>query len=558
MSFERTIKVAFDKISGEILEANEVFETTKSSFEIRKQFHKDEVELYCCECSQKLEVSGSKNDRLHFKHEKKANDCLLKNSKFSPKETDELTKIYKSKESDRHKELKSKIAEKLSKISGVNSINVDDKFIINDNEKRKPDVFCKYKDKKLVFEIQLSDLSLRYIISRYEFYKRNGMYLIWILDNFDVQGQNQTEKDIKYLTEYQNFFKLDEKTDDFRLLCTYKYPFLVDNNKLLTKWIEKSISLSQLKFDKNIFQVYYFNFGKKLELKEKERLIKIEKEEREESERKKEIKLNNAKWKAEEIIDDLRYLWKNESFNFKPIRDRIYELNEFELEILNKSKAFQDENYEPKIHKWFSIAKRNNYPFLEFMLDCHFLEIDVNKKSKEQKSLFQTLFENKELEHGKYLSRLILKRGYVFTKIDEPIIENWYSTEKEKQSELLLHYLSNKLNRKYLIDKLFEHRNLICTIESAKRNEIIGFGFKPNQWIAFANNAVHSYKEYWDYIEIAFKHYGIWDKLIELDKKGTFNKKVTAFYEERPKAKFDCDFLFQILYPELNNENYCG
>lgn len=558
MAFERTIKVAFDKISGEVLEANEIFETAKSGFEVRKQFHKDEVELYCCECFQKLNVSTSKNDRLHFKHQPNANDCLLKDSKFSPKETDELTKIYKSKESDRHKELKNKIAQRISKIEGISSIHIDDKFIINENERRKPDVLCNYKGKQLVFEIQLSDLSLRYIISRYEFYKRNGMYLIWILDNFDVKGQNQTERDIKYLTEHQNFFKLDEKTADFRLLCTYKFPFLVDNNKLLTKWVEKSISLSQLKFDKNIYQAYYFDFNKKLELKEKERLIKIEKEEKAETERKKVRKLNEAKEKTEEIINDLRYLWKTKSFNFKPIKDTIFELSEFELKILNESKAFKDESNEPKIHKWFSMAKTENYPFLEFMLDCHYLDIDVNKKSKLNKTLFQTLIENENLEHKKYLTKLILKSGYAFSKTDEPIIDNLYSIEKERQSAKLLYYLSNKLNSKHLIDKLFEHSNLICTIESAKRNEIIGFGWKPNQWIAFANNAVHSYKEYWDYIEIAFKHYGIWDKLIELDKKGTFNKKVTEFYKERPKAKFDCDLLFQILYPELNNESYCG
>ncbi|MDO6803998.1 DUF6035 family protein [Wenyingzhuangia sp. 1_MG-2023] len=558
MSFERSIKVAFDKISGKILEANEIFETSKSGFEVRKQFHKDEVELYCCECMQKLNVSTSKNDRLHFKHQPNANYCLLKDSKFLPKETAQLTRIYKSKESDRHKELKNKIAKRISKIEGINSIQIDDKFIINDNEKRKPDVLCKYKNIELVFEIQLSDLSLRYIISRHEFYKRNGMYLIWILDNFDVQGQNQTERDIKYLTEYQNFFKLDEENDDFRLICTYKFPFLVNNNKLLTKWVKKSISLTQLKFDNQLFQVYYFNFGKKLKLKEKERQINIEKEKKEETEREKVKKINNAKEKAKEIINELRYLWQTQSFDFKPISKRIFELNEFELKILNESKEFKDKENEPQIHKWVSIAKKYNYPFLEFMLDCHYLDIDVNKKSKNKNTLLQTLFENKELVHGKYLSKLMLKKGYIFTKEDEPIIEKWYSTEKEQQSEKLLYYLSNKLDSKYLIDRLFEHQKLICTIESAKRNEIIGFGFKSNQWIAFANNAVHSYKEYWEYIEIAFKHYGIWDKIIELDKKGTFNKKVTAFYEERPKAKFDCDLLFTILYPELNNDNYSG
>ncbi|WP_417355356.1 DUF6035 family protein [Flavobacterium sp.] len=210
MSFERTIKVAFDKISGEILEANEVFETAKSGFEVRKQFHKDEVELYCCECPQKLNVSTSKNDRFYFKHQPYADDCLLKDSKFSPKEMDALVKIFKSKENNRHKELKNIIGQRLSKTEGVLSVNIDDKFITEGSEKRKPDVSCQYRDKQLVFEIQLSDLSLRYIINRYEFYRRNGMYLIWILDDFDVQGQSQIERDIKYLTEYQNFFKLDE------------------------------------------------------------------------------------------------------------------------------------------------------------------------------------------------------------------------------------------------------------------------------------------------------------------------------------------------------------
>lgn len=58
--YERSIKIAFDKLSGEILEADDVFDKKKEAFEVRRQFHKDEVELYCCECHQKLEVSTSK------------------------------------------------------------------------------------------------------------------------------------------------------------------------------------------------------------------------------------------------------------------------------------------------------------------------------------------------------------------------------------------------------------------------------------------------------------------------------------------------------------------
>ena len=61
MAFERTIKEAFDKLSGEILKADEVFDDSKDAFLVRKQFHKDEIELYCLECQQKLNVSTSKS-----------------------------------------------------------------------------------------------------------------------------------------------------------------------------------------------------------------------------------------------------------------------------------------------------------------------------------------------------------------------------------------------------------------------------------------------------------------------------------------------------------------
>ncbi|NJK93674.1 MAG: hypothetical protein HC905_00985 [Bacteroidales bacterium] len=255
----------------------------KDGFKIRKKFHKNEIELFCCECEQKLNVSTSKYDRLHFKHAPHAKPCLLKDSNLSPEESEKLYSIYKSKESPRHKELKNKIAKALSRIEGVASIAIDDKFIFDGDQKRKPDVYCKFLDKELVFEIQLSDLSLRYILNRYDFYKRNRMYLIWILDNLDIHSQSQTARDIKYLTEFENFFKFDEDYEDFSLICTYKVPFLNYNNRMQTKWIEKSICLDQVKFSTEFYQIYYYDFGGNKKLKEEEQK-KIE-EQREEEER---------------------------------------------------------------------------------------------------------------------------------------------------------------------------------------------------------------------------------------------------------------------------------
>jgi len=41
------------------------------------------------------------------------------------------------------------------------------------------------------------------------------MFLIWILDDFDIHNQGTLERDIKYLTEYENFFKLDVDLQEY-------------------------------------------------------------------------------------------------------------------------------------------------------------------------------------------------------------------------------------------------------------------------------------------------------------------------------------------------------
>lgn len=549
MAFERTIKEAFDKLSGEILKADEVFDVSKDAFLLRKQFHKDEIELNCLECEQKLNVSTSKYDKLHFKHNPNADFCLLKDGKLSPEETEKIYSIYRSKESKRHKFLKNQIGKQLSLLGDVSNVQIDDKFIFDGNEKRKPDVYCKYLDKEIVFEIQLSDISLRYIISRHEFYQRKGIYLIWILDNFNAQGRKQTERDIKYLTEYQNFFKFDEESKQFRLFCKYKFPFLNDRNKLLQKWKTKSVALSQIKFDNATKQAYYFDFEKKTQKKKQEQVQKEwelkEKEKLAQNERKK----NEAVKKSDEIVDTLREYWKKGS-SYGNVQRKIENLSEYELSILNGNKAFKENNGQPKIHHWFNIAKEKNRLFLYFILECQQLNIDYNVKSIDNKTIIQTLINNTDLLNGSFYLKQILRNGYIFKECDIECLNNL--PPKEIEAKKILCELSVKILDKSLIDDLFHHSSLICTIESAKRGKIVGFGWSGNQWIAFANNAIQHYGEYWEYIELSFKHYEIWEKLIALDNKETFKKKLQEYHLTRPKQKFDCDNLFKYLYPELS------
>ncbi|MEP5366128.1 MAG: DUF6035 family protein [Reichenbachiella sp.] len=551
--YERSIKLAFDKITGEVLDADEVFKKTKDAFVVRRKFHNNELDLYCCECEQKLNISTSKNDRLHFKHNSNADYCILKDGKLTPEQIDLFNKILYSKESPRHKELKQKIGDKLLYVDGVekDSIAIDNRFILKEDGKRKPDVYCKYKGNELVFEIQLSTLSLSYILSRYEFYKRHGIYLIWILDDFDLHDQKQLERDIKYLTQYENFFKLDENEKEFRLHCDYKYPFLTDDNQLLTKWLTKPVTLKDLNFDNNCYQVYYFNFALKKEKEEeyqKRIFDAIEKEKLKNVER---SRRNNANIKSHLIVEEIKGLKNDKIQSYHSAYKLIYELDEYQRDVLNEKLRLKGLNkIHYPLHKWIEKATKDHNEFISFLLNCTVLEFDLNEVDQEGYTVFQKVILNNEL-HNNTLIKGLLKRNYELVKRDELTYFQWLESNPDITNNWLLYSFCNRLKSKYLVDDVFKHYVLLCIIESAKCNEIIGFNYKKTEWIAFANNAIQYHKEYWEYIELAFKHYGLWETIIPLDKKGTFQKKLEQFYSAIPPQHFDVDSVFEDLYPEL-------
>lgn len=335
---ERLIKIAFDKSTAEIVHASDLFDESKvDSFAIRKEFQSGNNSWSCCECGQDLNISVSRYDRLYFKHKFPHDFCILTDGNMSPKEQENFARILVAKESDRHKELKNKIGSLLRAVPGVDTANisVDAKFIIRDNEKRKPDVYCKYLDKELVFEIQLSDLSLGYILSRYNFYKKHGMFLIWILDNFDIHNQNILERDIKYLTEYQNFFKLDESEAMLKLQCDYKFPFITQDDRIFTKWLTRSVALSDLKFDDVIYQAYYFDYPKFKTKAEEDLRAKIAEQSHLEKERIELLKVESAEKKASRIIALINARKSARALDYNDVKIEIGYLSEFELAVLN-------------------------------------------------------------------------------------------------------------------------------------------------------------------------------------------------------------------------------
>jgi competence CoiA-like predicted nuclease len=552
--YDRSIKIAFDKTSGEILDADEVFDITKDAFQIRKKYHEKNLILSCCECEQDLMVSGSKYDRLHFKHKPGHGYCILADGKLTPQEHERFTEILKSKESDRHKELKNKIGELLKNVPDVDidTISIDSKFIVKEDGKRKPDVYCKFQGKELVFEIQLSDLSLSYILSRYEFYKRHGMYLIWILDNFDIHNQGTLERDIKYLTEYENFFKLDEKSNTLRLECEYKFPFLTDDNRVLTKWLKKSVSLSELKFDNEVFQAYFYDFSDnkaKAEVLQKQKAEEIKESERKRLEQK---KLERAERKANDLVAKIADFRKRKILIFNAISSEISEMNNLEVETLNKVLSFKGKTTagKPPLIKWIDEAQQNDVAFLEFILKTKEIELDINTVDDTGKTPLQAIFQNENI-HKTLPILSLLQAGYKLTENDNLTLSELLGGQEISVTDFHIFKICNNLTDRNLVPNAYHFSKLLFIIESARQKELIAFNFTGNKWISFANNAIQHYSEYWEYIELAFKRFGLWNRLIQLDTKATFQKKVEQFYSNIPKQEYDFDEVFNDLYPEL-------
>lgn len=548
--YDRSIKIALDKASGKILDADDIFKNTKDAFQIRKSYHEKLLDVLCCECHQDLIVSGSKYDRLHFKHKPQHTYCALTDEKVTPKEQELHTQIFTAKESERHKELKNKIGKLLKTVPDVDldSINIDSKFIIKDGEKRKPDVYCKFLDKEIVFEIQLSSLSLTYILNRYNFYKKHGIYLIWILDNFNIHDQGILEKDIKYLTKHHNFFKLDERSETFQLECEYKLPFLENDNVLKTKWQKRSVTLLELNFDEESVQAFYYNLSDN-ETKIKEILKqRIERSQIAEQIRQEQEKFNKAESKAKRLIDKIKYHREYTPYDFSDISKELDSLNEFEKLTLNNILNFNQRSSSPLI-SWINKSNNRDSTFLSWIIENEVINLDINLVEESGKTAIQALIRNKNITSRNQPILSLFKKGYMLTDQDQLELLA-LKNDKNFEHDYYVYTFCNKLRDRSLVPDVVRFAKLLFIIESVRQKELIVFNFQGNKWISFANNAISSYSQYWEYIELTFKEFGLWEHLEKIDNKQTFHKKLMKLYQDMPTQSYDFDSVFNDLYPK--------
>lgn len=198
--FQQSVRLAIDCETGELVPAEALLRLGEVEFsELRRAAMKariarkrggSAVRFQCAICKHPLFLSryrdGSGN--RWFVHDGKSAECPWhEGNRLTPEQTKAL--IYRGQqEGAQHQRYKKFLAEWLGKEPHTTAIDQEQTTFSETikGEWRRPDVKCEYRGNKLVFEIQLSYTFLSDVIARDEFYKREGIFIIWVFARFDL------------------------------------------------------------------------------------------------------------------------------------------------------------------------------------------------------------------------------------------------------------------------------------------------------------------------------------------------------------------------------------
>lgn len=242
----------------------------------------------CAICNDPLNLTNLRGVTDYFSHMGRIDDyetCpqSVAGKKLTPEEIDSI-KNANQKEGKEHIRLKNMVA---------NMINSDNSFSLPIIEKvvkhqtlegkkkwRKPDVRGTWKDKDIVFEIQLQTILIYHIKGRRDFYREKKMPLMWIFSDLSLFDFKTSFKDIFYTNNSNGFFindavkKQSKIENKFMIGCRYIEYKLNGVGGYHQEYCSKIIGLDDIVF-RDDGQVYYFDTeGKREELIEEERLKK--------------------------------------------------------------------------------------------------------------------------------------------------------------------------------------------------------------------------------------------------------------------------------------------
>lgn len=274
---QQTIKLAIDCKTGELVPAESLLSLEEVEFSalrrdamsarVERRRGGNTVRFQCAICRQPVFLSRYREGSTNrwFVHDGKSEHCPWhERNRLTPEQTKAL--IYRGQqEGERHREMKRFVAQWLAKDILASEISEEQTTFseVVKGEWRRPDVKCKYQGKSLVFEIQLSYTFLSDVIARDEFYRREGIFIIWVFASFDRSRAAVTDE---AFFNRRNLFVLDaeamSQTMEREILTINGYrqvPRLVDG-QICDVWTAELVDLKNVVFPSETMRPYFFDY----------------------------------------------------------------------------------------------------------------------------------------------------------------------------------------------------------------------------------------------------------------------------------------------------------
>ena len=287
MSHKPTIHTYFDNREGLMLlresslffncEYDPIHRDIKTAFlselrsEVKKQERINSKRTFLCGCCKRplKIVGGNENGKkcFHFRHifTPAQNECGFFDKVPYSKEEIKAMVFNGRTESVLHKQTKNFIASAIKGEPDIVEVAVEQVAKRVGKTWRKPDIRADFKDKTVVFEVQLSPIFHHVILERNDAYRNNGWYICWIFDNVNEDAPIMRELDAWVNNNY-NLFGFDDNArfateTTGRLHITVKYytfNVIEDglNSRLGGEWHTETVQFSDLTFDANQRMVY--------------------------------------------------------------------------------------------------------------------------------------------------------------------------------------------------------------------------------------------------------------------------------------------------------------
>jgi len=268
-NMQRRIEYLHDIDTGEEILADEFFSRPEHEiFQFRRTLvdcnRREERRIVCWFCSQPVHIAGTLKKEFFFKHYQELGDCPIKTKGRHSQEEIDRIRYNGAREGIEHLTLKEFVYQMLCNDDRCTNVHKETitRSSFDSAKWRKPDVICDFQGKRLVFEIQLSTTYLNVIAEREAHYRDEGVFIIWLFSNFDIENDRFVQKDI-YYANHGNAFAIDTEARSQSAhsgkLILHCFRRIEQSMFSVAQWKEDFIALDDLTYDSEVYKAYYFD-----------------------------------------------------------------------------------------------------------------------------------------------------------------------------------------------------------------------------------------------------------------------------------------------------------